>query len=954
MPRLHHLLVLTVLPARLLADPAPVHRLPYVNTFQVSSHPALEPHMPFPGWRGWRVPRGITSVQPFAGPGETQAVVLEPGSVIRHRVIPDGEDIVWVETMVRCTGGAASVDSLPARPNAAAVLFDATEGMVAIDGDGAGGGTLVECGVPSDGRWRWVAIRHDFGAQQYSVMVDGATVASGLGFVDAVAEIHGFDFGAGESRAALSHLAIGTAPTRTFPSVRGDVRIDGLLNASDLVTLINHLGGEPLSPAQQENADVDLSGSIQPADVDALAELILSSAASAEASPAAAPLAPAAEWPNALGWRIEPARVHMTGGALHLSPDPVWTLESFATEQQPITTASPWRFFRGTTEPSPEWQSLAFDDSSWESGLLPLGVGAGSPETVLADMPGGYSTVYLRRAFNVPDRLAVTQLALIADHSDGFIAYLNGVEIARRNAAGSPDHTGTATAVRAAGRAELVPLNDFVANLVTGTNVLAVQLLNNDLADPDALFNAVLETAARPRYGLITQVSPELTLGGAVPQPEAVTVQIADQTVPIDPVTRAWSATVTSTQGINTQAAVARSASGEPIDRITLRWVWAPTTINYSGFLPNNQTVTPAGPVVRIVGDTVIHPTTTLVLPPGTVVAFDPNAIISAQGRLLAQGTEDNPVLFMPAIPGAVWVGITFPTNGQGSVFDHIEVVSGGWDASARLTLPGTFSARSPITIRDSVFRFTISQSVVIWNTTTEVRDSHFHNCPEPVQVQSVLGSLEANVVTEVSGFYHPKDGLDVNTSVAFPIIVRDNYILGTQDDGIDLSIGPGTVAGNTIMNVYDKAISTERGSFSILNNVILNAGMGIGIKDSSFNPTSHNTIIAAGDALALYENVPNQGHGRATCTGLLIWDWLRTSITFQPESLITVTHSDVEGGSPVAGAGNFDADPLLWDPASGHIAPRPGSPLIGAGLGGSTAGALDAETALFDGIVTF
>ena len=69
---------------------------------------------------------------------------------------------------------------------------------------------------------------------------------------------------------------------------------------------------------------------------------------------------------------------------------------------------SEWKYFEGRTEPSiPQtaWKQLNFDDSDWKSGPSGFSVGFGSynAPTKLQGMPGEYSSVYLRKVFDIDD-----------------------------------------------------------------------------------------------------------------------------------------------------------------------------------------------------------------------------------------------------------------------------------------------------------------------------------------------------------------------------------------------------------------------------------------------------------------------------------------------------------------------------------------------------------------------
>ncbi len=91
---------------------------------------------------------------------------------------------------------------------------------------------------------------------------------------------------------------------------------------------------------------------------------------------------------------------------------------------------------------------------------------------------------------NTPDTLTLN-----VRYDDGFVAYLNGTEIARRNAPVGLAFDSTATADRALTNAtvqESIDLSASIPLLLNGTNLLAVHVLNHSVANGDALFQPQL------------------------------------------------------------------------------------------------------------------------------------------------------------------------------------------------------------------------------------------------------------------------------------------------------------------------------------------------------------------------------------------------------------------------------------------------------------------------------
>jgi hypothetical protein len=143
-----------------------------------------------------------------------------------------------------------------------------------------------------------------------------------------------------------------------------------------------------------------------------------------------------------------------------------------------------WRFFRGREAPPSDWREVGFSDEAWEEGASGFGYGDNDDATVVDDMLGAYLTVFIRRSFEVADPEDVSEVVLDVDYDDGFVAYLNGIEVARSNV-GSPGFDQPANASHEAGTPEtfLVPLAP--GTLRSGENVLALEGHNTDLTSSD-------------------------------------------------------------------------------------------------------------------------------------------------------------------------------------------------------------------------------------------------------------------------------------------------------------------------------------------------------------------------------------------------------------------------------------------------------------------------------------
>lgn len=122
----------------------------------------------------------------------------------------------------------------------------------------------------------------------------------------------------------------------------------------------------------------------------------------------------------------------------------------------------------------------------------------------LAAMAGGNASVYLRHSFTLSDPGAQNQLTLRVSYNDGFVAYLNGTEVARRNAPALLDWQSAAIAAHAAKTVEDILLPSAETLLVAGPNLLAVQGLNVRADDGDFYLDVQLlgtfSTPSADRY----------------------------------------------------------------------------------------------------------------------------------------------------------------------------------------------------------------------------------------------------------------------------------------------------------------------------------------------------------------------------------------------------------------------------------------------------------------------
>ena len=162
-----------------------------------------------------------------------------------------------------------------------------------------------------------------------------------------------------------------------------------------------------------------------------------------------------------------------------------------------------FNYYKGTKEassPRSAWTTIDFDDSSWLRGKIPFysneNIANGSE---LADMKGNYSTVYVRRKFRItdPSELGMGSLEIKAD--DGYVAWLNGIEIASLH---KPTTTLRYTSRSSKTNREPIKwdetkIHNLSGSIEKGWNVLSVMLLNYSRSNSDAFLDVRLSANKR-------------------------------------------------------------------------------------------------------------------------------------------------------------------------------------------------------------------------------------------------------------------------------------------------------------------------------------------------------------------------------------------------------------------------------------------------------------------------
>jgi hypothetical protein len=400
-----------------------------------------------------------------------------------------------------------------------------------------------------------------------------------------------------------------------------------------------------------------------------------------------------------------------------------------------VKASDPWRYFKGNAAPQAGWSTVAENllNAAWLSGPGGFGYGDNDDATTLGDMRNAYTTVYLRQGFVVASSFETNVHAILTvDFDDGFVAYLDGVEVARQLVPGTigsePAHTVTATTTHEAAAGGGAPLSIDLGRadllLSPGAHVLALIGVNESLGSSDMSIIA------------------NLTVG--VPPPP-------------------------------------------PVGTITVDTTW--TVAGGPYILSNNVTVASG---------------VTLTLEPGVIVRFNQGLGMTVQGRLLAEGTAENPIVFTRNAGAATWDQILFTANSTTSRVVHAQM---SFFADSALEANGTSLHVDSVSWTDSTAQVVdlVNSSITLLNSVIPGGAGN-----EPVH----FSGMPANGHAVIRGcvFGAPRG---YNDSIDFtggnrpgPIAeFIDNVFLGAVDDCFDMDATDAHIEGNIFMNVLQDGV---------------------------------------------------------------------------------------------------------------------------------------------------
>ncbi|MGA0844900.1 MAG: lamin tail domain-containing protein [Luteolibacter sp.] len=189
--------------------------------------------------------------------------------------------------------------------------------------------------------------------------------------------------------------------------------------------------------------------------------------------------------------------------------------EDIGTDWRDVGFADPLARFTSTSNSDPLFPGIGYD------------TGGDYAPLISTWLPNGTTTAFIRIPFDVTDASVLSGLLLEMQYDDAFVAWINGVEIARSTGAPStPRWNSTSSQNHEAGLDDFdaYDLSNRLSIIRTGENVLAVQALNTSSRSSDLVVNPRLSASlAQGLFDYLTPPTPGAPNGEATrPGPEIV------------------------------------------------------------------------------------------------------------------------------------------------------------------------------------------------------------------------------------------------------------------------------------------------------------------------------------------------------------------------------------------------------------------------------------------------
>jgi hypothetical protein len=350
--------------------------------------------------------------------------------------------------------------------------------------------------------------------------------------------------------------------------------------------------------------------------------------------------------------------------------------------------------------------------------------------------------------------------------------------------------------------------------------------------------------------------------------------------------------------------------------------------------------------IIDITDDLSIPAGITITVQAGTRIQIAENANLLIQGKILVQGTQENPVHFTAKTWGKAWGGIELLENNQQSTFTYGFFTGGGGDAARSFvhssSQPVLKADHSKLQVENCFFMDNEGKAMASLESTNTVSSCLFARCDTGCEFRfsnTVLSDTyvmfipdEDRVIDDIDN-----DGIYVwskKTTGGIRTQVLHCVVYATEDDGMDFNSQAKVDIRNCFVNdVNDKGFSAGNTSdLYIYGSVAVDCPQaGIGAKDKSTLKFENGTLVNNTIGAMGYEKYAGQGGGYITIKNSIISNSTDKPISEDDQSDVTVTYT-LSDTQTISGTGNKTGSPKFKSASGLDFSLLTGSPAIDAG----------------------
>lgn len=552
-----------------------------------------------------------------------------------------------------------------------------------------------------------------------------------------------------------------------------------------------------------------------------------------------------------------------------------------------------WKY-NDSGEALPEgWNSVDFDDSDWKEGQAELGYGDNDENTVVeygADRNNKFITTWFRKQFKVENPETFHNLKIKLKCDDGAVIYLNGTEVARDNMPEGEILFST-TAIDAIGGAAEDDFRVFQIDekqLLPGRNIIAAEVHQANSTSSDISFDLILTAFQNDNLGL----NPNPVLNYLHTEDTEITAVFENDGSCIVP----------------------EEISGIMI----LDKDCSPYRI------PDNVTVTETG---------------TLVINPGVELWFSDGISMNIHGKLEANGTKAEPVIFKSNPAGELqkW-GILNFVNADTSRLNHIIIENASKGANPIREIAAVSAFHSVLIIDGAEITNVHENPVLGRYSDVTLKNSQLHSeiTGDLINLKYGKGLIDSCDFTgndmpdtDAVDFDDIQDGIIRNSVIRnFHGFNSDAIDIGEQAENI-------TIENMLVYNITDKGVSVgQQSSAKISNSVFVNCNLGAGLKDSCRVSIDHCTYYGNGTPVACFEKNEGDAGGNAMVIRSILSNSYDASYFSDSKSRLVISSSASDNDLLPAGYNNLFVEPQFQHPDLLGFELSPASPCRNVGAG--------------------